>query len=68
MTDEQTAASKLYKGRIEKQAEAIKVLTEALEWIAKTDTASHVYGPDFWRNTRKAAAVGALREAREILG
>jgi hypothetical protein len=36
MTDEQTAASKLYKGRIEKQAEAIKVLTEALGFYENT--------------------------------
>lgn len=48
--------------------EKMKVAIEALEWIAKQDTASHE--PDFlwlcnWLNTRKQAATKALKK---ILG
>jgi hypothetical protein len=43
----------------------LAVAIECLQWIAKTDTASHVHGPDVlwltnWRNTRKQAATDAL--------
>jgi len=49
----------------------LEIAKEALEWIAKTDTVSHVHGPDVlwltnWRNTRKAAAQSALNEVEKL--
>jgi len=49
----------------------IQTAKEVLEWIAKTDTVSHVFGLDVlwltnWRNTRKAAAQSALNEMEKL--
>lgn len=59
------AAITLLMPIIEKQAECI-------DWIAKTDTASHVHGPDViwlssWRNTRKQAAINTKAEVEKYL-
>jgi hypothetical protein len=53
--------------KIQSLEKQLRVAVECLEWIAKTDTASHVYGPDImwltnWRNTRKQAASNTLAE------
>lgn len=50
---------------VEQLKSVILDLVEGLEWIAKTDTASHVHGPNViwlsnWRNTRKQAASNLL--------
>jgi hypothetical protein len=62
------SSAELKDVRIMELENKLKVTVEALEWIAKTDTSDN--GPDVlwltnWRNTRKQAAIDALKQLAE---
>lgn len=72
LCDYETKLTYPYREKIKQLEDALMDMVSVVEWIAKTDTASIVHGPDVlwlsnWRNTRKQAASDVLERNKDIL-